>query len=300
MNKSIARLVALGFATSTLLGCATNPSGNSILGIPTYENACRNYHKFISSKDQRYKCVEVYSGGDKYDGELVNDFIRDGYGVYYYSNGTRYEGQWRNDKKNGQGTQYHPDGSVAFSGLFENNVNVPESEIQNRKIIAENLRQKNEIRIKEEMAKREAQQKLEAEDKVRRQRESDRIAREEQERIKRDGDGSPDDLLCKKYGFKLQTSGYAQCRMQIELAKSQAQEQQRQYQAQVAEQEKARERAKGEALLMLGLGMMAGGGQRPSSSNFTTIQPPQMDRIYNLPGGKFMRCSTLGMVTNCQ
>lgn len=114
------------------------------------------------------------------------------------------------------------------------------------------------------------------------------------------GDGTPDHSTCSRYGFNAGTTEYAQCRMQIDVARSQAQDQQRQYEAQVAEQQKAKEKAKGEALLMLGLGMMAGGGQRPSSSNFNTIQPPQMDRIYNLPGGKFMRCSTLGMVTNCQ
>jgi hypothetical protein len=114
------------------------------------------------------------------------------------------------------------------------------------------------------------------------------------------GDGTPDHSTCSRYGFNAGTTEYSQCRMQIDVARSQAQEQQRQYEAQVAEQNKAKERAKGEALLMLGLGMMAGGGKRPSSSNFNTIEPPQMDRIYNLPGGKFMRCSTLGMVTNCQ
>ena len=271
------------------------------MGFPTHTNACRNHHQILSSKNQRYKCVDIYASGARYDGELINDFVRDGFGVYYYTNGARYEGQWRNDKENGQGTQYKPDGSIQFSGLFEDGTFIPESEIQNRRITAENRRQDNEIRIKAEMAKKEAQLRLDNEDRIRRQREGERLAIAEQERIKRDGDGSTDDILCKKYGFKLQTNGYAQCRMQIELAKSQAQEQQRQYESQVAEQEKARERAKGEALLMLGLGMMSGGSQRPSSrSQFNTIEPPQMDRIYNLPGGKFMRCSTLGMVTNCQ
>jgi hypothetical protein len=68
----------------------------------------------------------------------------------------------------------------------------------------------------------------------------------------------------------------------------------------VDEEKKAKEKSKGEALLMLGLGTMAGGGKRPISSNFNTIEPPQMDWIYNLLVSRFMRCSTLGMVTNCQ
>ena len=114
------------------------------------------------------------------------------------------------------------------------------------------------------------------------------------------GDGSPDHVTCFKYGFRVGTTEYAQCRMQIDLARTQAQEQQRQYEEQIAAQQKAKDKAKGEAALLLGLGMMAGSGQRqPINNNFNALQPPQMDRIYNLPGGKFMRCSTMGMVTNC-
>jgi hypothetical protein len=115
------------------------------------------------------------------------------------------------------------------------------------------------------------------------------------------GDGSADHSTCARYGFSTGTTEYAQCRMQIDLAKSQAQEQQRQYERQVAEQEKAKERAKGEAALFLGLSMMAGGGQRPSGGNsFNNISPPPSNRIYNLPGGKSMSCNTMGLVTSCQ
>ena len=114
------------------------------------------------------------------------------------------------------------------------------------------------------------------------------------------GDGSPDHATCAKYGFRVGTTEYAQCRMQIDLARTQAQEQHRQYEEQIAAQQKAKDKAKGEAALLLGLSMMAGSGQRqPINNNFNALQPPQMDRIYNLPGGKFMRCSTMGMVTNC-
>jgi len=114
------------------------------------------------------------------------------------------------------------------------------------------------------------------------------------------GDGSSDHLTCDKYGFRVGTTEYAQCRMQIDLARNQAQAQQRQYEEQIAAQQKAKDKAKGEAALLLGLGMMAGGGQRqPINNNFNALQPPPMDRIYNLPGGKFMRCNTMGMVTNC-
>lgn len=113
------------------------------------------------------------------------------------------------------------------------------------------------------------------------------------------GDGSPDHSTCAKYGFRAGSTEYGQCRMQVDLARSQAQEQQRQYESQVADQQKARDRAKGEAALLMGLSMMAGGGRQPLNNSLSRIEPPQMNRIYNLPGGKSMTCSTFGMVTNC-
>jgi hypothetical protein len=122
-----------------------------------------------------------------------------------------------------------------------------------------------------------------------------------QKSLNSSGDGTPDHATCARYGFQAGTVEYSQCRMQIDTARNQAQQQQRQYEEQIAAQQKAKDQAKGEAALLLGLGLMAGSGQRQSiNNNLTTIQPPQMDRIYNLPGGKFMRCSTMGMVTNCQ
>jgi len=114
------------------------------------------------------------------------------------------------------------------------------------------------------------------------------------------GDGSVDHATCRKYGFISGSAEYSQCRMQIDLARAQALDQKRQYEEQVAAQQRARERAKGEAALLMGLGMLAG-QQRPSTSGFNAIEPlPPINRIYNLPGGKFMTCNTLGMVTNCQ
>lgn len=114
------------------------------------------------------------------------------------------------------------------------------------------------------------------------------------------GDGTPDHATCARYGFQVGTTEYSQCRMQIDTARNQALQQQRQYEEQLASQARAKEKAQGEAMFLLGMGMLAGSGPKRSSVDNTYIQPPPQDRIYNLPGGKFMRCSTLGMVTNCQ
>jgi hypothetical protein len=115
------------------------------------------------------------------------------------------------------------------------------------------------------------------------------------------GDGTPEHATCQRYGFVSGTTEYAQCRMQIDLAKTQAMEQRRQYEEQQAAQQRARDRAKGEAALLLGLGMMSGQQPRQPFGVSNTLQPlPPINRTYNLPGGKFMTCNTLGLVTNCQ
>ncbi len=41
----------------------------------------------------------------------------------------------------------------------------------------------------------------------------------EEARIAHEGDGSPDDLTCKKYGLKPQTQGYSECRMRLDLTR---------------------------------------------------------------------------------
>jgi hypothetical protein len=45
----------------------------------------------------------------------------------------------------------------------------------------------------------------------------------EEERIAREGDGTPDDLSCKKYGLKVQTQGYAECRMRLDIMRKENQ-----------------------------------------------------------------------------
>lgn len=63
-----------------------------------------------------------------------------------------------------------------------------------------------------------------------------RAKQAEEERIAREGDGSPDDLACKRYGLKPQTQGYAECRMRLDLMRQEnAREQQKITQRQLAQ-----------------------------------------------------------------
>lgn len=119
----------------------------------------------------------------------------------------------------------------------------------------------------------------------------------------------PDDVTCKKYGFKPKTDNYAVCRQQIDMARQDAQRQQAQYaqqraeyEAQLAEQKRERERQRSLAMLQLGLGMIS--GKYNSSNGFGSIPqaptpPENLNRTYILPGGKMMNCNTTGSITTC-
>lgn len=120
---------------------------------------------------------------------------------------------------------------------------------------------------------------------------------------------NPDDVTCRKYGFKPKTDNYAACRQQIDMARQDAQRQQAQYaqqraeyDAQLAEQKRERDRQRSLAMLQLGLGMMS--GRYNASNAYGSIPqapapPENLNRTYILPGGKMMNCSTTGSVTTC-
>jgi hypothetical protein len=133
-----------------------------------------------------------------------------------------------------------------------------------------------------------------------------------EERLIREGDGSADDLLCKKYGFKPQTNGYAECRMKIDFAKTESKRQQeqyereqREYQRQLAEIEREKERRRGAAFLELGARMM--GGQSPinalgslgTGAPIAPSRPVPINQTITLPGGRMINCTTMGSMTNC-
>lgn len=155
-------------------------------------------------------------------------------------------------------------------------------------------------------AERKRQQELAQENRTReaeiRKVEADR--KREAARVAREGDGSSDDLLCKKYGFKPNTQAYANCRLQVDLAKREMQQQQAQYMAQQQQLQEAQaaERKRRQGAFMLGMGLSMMGGQNAAASSGTnTYQqpPPPSTRTYTLPNGRIMTCTTTGTMTNC-
>jgi len=161
-----------------------------------------------------------------------------------------------------------------------------------------------------EQAERKRQQQLAAEKRERdaRIRTADAERKREAARVMREGDGSADDFVCKKYGFRPNTQAYANCRLQIDVAKREMQQQQAQYMAQQqqfeAAQEAARKRRQSDFLLGMGLRMM--GGQSPTGAYVDQSvgapmyqPPPPSTRTYSFPNGRMMTCTTNGSVTNC-
>jgi flagellar biosynthesis GTPase FlhF len=166
------------------------------------------------------------------------------------------------------------------------------------------------LKRERELAERKRVQEL-AQEKRDREAKAKKAAAEkkrEQARIAREGDSSPDDLLCKKYGFRPNTQAYANCRMQIDVAKREMQQQQAMYQAQQQQiqqaQEAERKRRQSDFLLGMGLRMMAGqsasGSAIDQSVGAPMYQPPPpSSRTYTFPNGRMMTCTSNGSFTNC-
>lgn len=117
---------------------------------------------------------------------------------------------------------------------------------------------------------------------------------------------------CKNYGFKQNTSAFAECMMRIDLARREMMQQQQayeqqlfQYEQQVAAQNSARKRQQSAYMTELGARML--GGQAPldaalsvgTGAPITQPQMPSTTRLYTLPNGRSMTCTTSGNVVNC-
>lgn len=138
--------------------------------------------------------------------------------------------------------------------------------------------------------------------------------KQEEARIATEGDGSADDIACKKYGLKPGTQAYASCRIQIDAIRQQSQQQAQQDQQRYEEekrryeelklaQEKERSRQQGLKLLEMSARMLSGqsaGAGSSASSALTMPPPPQViNRTIRMPDGSFMRCNTVGNNTTC-
>jgi hypothetical protein len=170
------------------------------------------------------------------------------------------------------------------------------------------LDRETEIKLARDIKERESQERRAAEELVSKQRKAAADRKRELTRVAREGDGSSDDLLCKKYGFKPNTQAYASCRMQIDVAKREMQQQQAMYEAQQQQiqqaQEAERKRRQSDFLLGMGLRMM--GGQSASGAAIDQSvgapmyqPPPPSSRTYTFPNGRMMTCTSSGSNTNC-
>lgn len=134
----------------------------------------------------------------------------------------------------------------------------------------------------------------------------------EAERVAKYGDGSTEDGLCQKYGFKVRTSGYAECRLRLDLAKAESIKQQQQYERELAayEQQMAsiqREREQQRAMKQLELGLRMMGGQSPvdavnsvgTGAPIVPRAPTPINQTITLPNGRMVNCTTMGTMTNC-
>ena len=133
------------------------------------------------------------------------------------------------------------------------------AEIENERKIALEKSFADEARKKIELEK-EAKLRKEVEAKNKKQEEENaRLKKIDDARIAKEGDGTPDDLSCKKYGLKPSTQGYAECRMRLDLARQDSQRENERLIAQEkinqeairklnADRERARERARQDEL----------------------------------------------------
>ena len=260
----------------------------------------------------------TYANGDKYVGEF-KDNKYNGQGTFTYANGEKYVGEWKDHNPSGQGILFRADGTVNKSGIWKDDVLVQSKfidvatftripsvsdsvlnavqsrDVEQQTIVAEAL----DLGAYEDQCQSIGFTKKTpafGECVLELYSRSDTAGRTTQTNAS--GDGSQDDTTCRNYGFTVGSSNYSQCRLQIDLAKQQAAQQQAQYEEQLAAQEKERNRRRGEAIFRLGMGML-GGGRPNNTPQLPALTPPNPTRMYNLPGGKFITCTTRGLVTQC-
>ena len=121
---------------------------------------------------------------------------------------------------------------------------------------------------------------------------------------------NPDAQTCQRYGYAPGATGFADCMMQIDIARqaqarAAAEHNQRlaAYQQQVAQQERERRDERSMDMLMMGLRLMAGGSASGGSSGSAAPLPPPPQstarRTIRLPNGNQIYCQTIGNNTTC-
>ena len=163
----------------------------------------------------------------------------------------------------------------------------------------------------EAIAEKKRKEEKEKQEKIRIANEEN-ARKAERERIAREGDGSEDDLLCKKYGLKPLTNGYAECRMRLDLAKRESLAAQEKYAQEKAAYDKQveaiqNERKRQQAMKQLELGLRMMGGQSPinavnslgTNTPIAPSMPSPINQTITMPNGRMVNCTTVGSMTNC-
>jgi hypothetical protein len=122
-------------------------------------------------------------------------------------------------------------------------------------------------------------------------------------------EADPDALTCERYGYERGKLGFADCMMQLDMARRALEQADAQYardkalyQEQLAAAEKERRRQLGLRQLEMGLGLLAGGGVRqPGATPSAPLAPPPpaTRRTIRLPNGYEVICQTIGSYTDC-
>jgi hypothetical protein len=121
---------------------------------------------------------------------------------------------------------------------------------------------------------------------------------------------SPDAQTCQRYGYAPGATGFADCMMQIDIARqaqarAAAEHNQRlaAYQQQVAQQERERRDERSMQMLELGLRLMTGGsvsgGSYGSAAPLPPPPPSTAPWTIRLPNGNQIYCQTIGNNTTC-
>ena len=259
-------------------------------------------------------------GGGKKEETKLKLNLRNGLMTRWYKNGNKQsEVNYENDLVNGKEIIWSEDGKIISSKNYNNGLEInAELEIQNEKQkIADDIARKKEEKLKIEEERKQAEeekiriQQIDRDSKI----ELARMEKEERQiKLKQKSDGSNNDLLCQKYGFKFGTEAYSKCRMDLDIAQQQAEaqltlyeEQKRQYEFEHSQREAAIAKAESDKranewfnIIMYGLGRSGGKTHDQAAPALYGLpmypsQPPQPPVINMVPPisrpGQYMQCT---------